>query len=400
MIALDATLPKGPVLGWTSFHAIDSPQLACVEDLRHHALLTSGRAAIYQALLQLDLPPGSGVLVPTYHCPTIVAPVLLAKLKVHYFGIGDDGLPALDGLDEAVVKSCRAIVVAHYFGLPKSLAAVRAWCDAHQIALIEDCAHSYFGEAGDRPVGAWGDYATASVSKFFPVSEGGLLASARHPLTALRLAPPGWRAQFKAWVDILEVASRYKRLAGMNALLKGIFWLKNVRAPSGPAPQPSAGTAADGYTADGYMGDCDMARIGQAPVAATRFLIRRLPHGRVVSKRRRNFELYARKFAQVAGARPLFAGIPSASAPYVFPLWVDDSERVYQALRDLKMPVFRWDRIWPGTPQIAGDVGPLWSRHVLQLLCHQDLEEADVENVALAVLGLLVKPDGNAPARR
>ena len=388
MNATDAALPKGPVLGWTSFRATAAPSLACVEDLLHYRLLTSGRAAIYQALLQLDLPPGSGVLVPTYHCPTIVAPVLLAGLQVHYFGIGEDGLPALDGLDPHVVKICRAIIVAHYFGLPKSLAAVRAWCDTHGIALIEDCAHSYFGEAGDRPVGAWGDYATASISKFFPVSEGGLLASNRDPLAAIRLTPPGWRAQFKAWVDILEVASRYKRLTGVNALLKGIFWLKNARAASTSATE-STGT----LTADGFMGDCDMARIGQEPVAATRFLVRQLPHGRVVGKRRRNFDVYARTFGQVAGARPLFADLPLASAPYVFPLWVDDSERVYQALRELKMPVFRWDRIWPGTPHIAGDVGPLWSRHVLQLLCHQDLDETDVDNVAQTILGLLVKPD-------
>ncbi len=388
MNAIDAALPKGPVLGWASFRTTGAAPLACVEDLRHCALLTSGRAAIYQALLQLGLPPGSGVLVPTYHCPTIVAPVLLAGLQVHYFGIGEDGLPALDGLDASILKTCRAIVVAHYFGLPKSLAVVRAWCDTHNIALIEDCAHSYFGEAGDRPVGGWGDYATASISKFFPVSEGGLLASTRHPLTALRLTPPGWRAQFKAWVDILEVASRYKRLTGVNALLKSVFWLKNARAASA-----QTGTQMGTVTAEGYMGDCDMARIAQEPVAATRFLIRHLPHGSVVNKRRRNFDLYTRAFAHVANARPLFTDMPPASAPYVFPLWVDDSERVYQALRELKMPVFRWDRIWPGTPQIAGDVGPLWSRHVLQLLCHQDLEEADVENVARTILGLLVNPD-------
>ena len=37
-------------------------------------------------------------------------------------------------------------------------AEVRAWCDAQSIALIEDCAHSFFGTAGNRPVGAWGDY--------------------------------------------------------------------------------------------------------------------------------------------------------------------------------------------------------------------------------------------------
>lgn len=399
MNAIDGALPKAPVLGWASFRASTEPPLACVEDRPHCRLLTSGRAAIYQALLQLGLPPGSGVLVPTYHCPTIVAPVLLAELQVHYFGIGENGLPALAGLDPLVVKTCRAIVVAHYFGLPQSLAAVRAWCDTHGIALIEDCAHSYFGEAGERPVGAWGDYATASISKFFPVSEGGLLVSNRDPLAAIPLVRPSWRAQFKSWIDILEVASRYQRLMGVNGLLKGIFWLKNARKAPVSSSVESPGFTVDESSVDDYLGNCDMARIGQEPVASTRFLIRRLPHGPVVSKRRRNFALYARKFEKLATARPLFAALPPASAPYVFPLWVDDSERVYQALRDLKMPVFRWDRIWPGTPNIAGDLGPLWSRHVLQLLCHQDLLETDIENVAQTILGLLLVPNGKAPSR-
>jgi hypothetical protein len=75
--------------------------------------------------------------------------------------------------------------------------------------------------------------------------------------------------------------------------------------------------------------------------------------------------------------------------PYVFPLWVDDADRVYQALRGLGAPVFRWDRIWPGTPHLPGDVGPLWSRHVLQLLCHQDLDARDVARVVSAVRNLL-----------
>lgn len=388
MTALDATLPKGPVLGWACFRRVEAPKLASVEDLSHRMLLTSGRAAIYQALLQLRLPPGSGVLVPTYHCPTIVAPVILAKHDVHYFGIQPDGLPALGTIDATTAKQCRAMIVAHYFGLPKSLAQVRQWCDSNGIALIEDCAHCYFGDAGGKPIGAWGDYATASISKFFPVPEGGLLASARHPISAPHLEKPGWRAQLKAWIDILEVASRHKRLVGVNALLRTVFWLKNVgAAPKGAAGSPAAISAAD------FMGDCDMARIAQEPVAATKFLNRHLPHGRVIDNRRKNFEHYGRKLSQLTGARALYPAMQAASAPYVFPLWVDDSERVYQALRKLKMPVFRWDRIWPATPVLTGDAGPLWSQHVLQLLCHQDLDETDIENVANTILKLLALPN-------
>ena len=178
-----------------------------MEDLAHAAFTTSGRAAIYQALLQLKLPAGSTVLVPTYHCPTMVAPVPLANLNVAYFGLHADGLPDLGSIDTATATRSRAMIVSHYFGLARSLAEVRQWCDQHGIALIEDCAHCYFGEAGARPVGAWGDYSTASLSKFFPVSERGVLASAHRPITDLRLTPPGLKAQLK-WCSRLHKLTR------------------------------------------------------------------------------------------------------------------------------------------------------------------------------------------------
>jgi perosamine synthetase len=174
-----APLPLKPVLGWTSFSRTEeSLRLPSIDDIKYTVITTSGRAAIYQALLQLRLAPGSVVLVPTYHCPTIIAPVILANLEVAYFGLRPDGLPNLDTIDAATAGQARAMIVSHYFGLARSLAEVRQWCDEHQVALIEDCAHCYFGNAGERPVGTWGDLAAASLSKFFPVPEGGILASA------------------------------------------------------------------------------------------------------------------------------------------------------------------------------------------------------------------------------
>lgn len=384
-------LPRGPVMGWSSFERIDGPDISSVEHLAHTTLTTSGRAAIYQALLQLQLPPASTVLVPSYHCPTMVAPVLLAKLNVAYFGLRPDGLPNLGTIDAATAARSRAMLVPHYFGLANSLAEARQWCNEQGIALIEDCAHCYFGDAGERQVGDWGDYATASLSKFLPVPEGGLLASAHRPIQNLRLVPQGFKAQAKGWVDVFERATKYKRLPGLNGLMSVIFWLKNPRNHSPTANPANAPPTTDLPTPDAatLMRDSDMARIALAPLGATRLLKALLPRGRIIARRQQNFATYAGYFAQVKGARPLFPLPSKAVAPYVFPLWVDDAERVYREIRTRNLPVFRWDRIWPGTPKLDGDVGPLWSQHVLQLLCHQDLDEDDIKRTALAILDLL-----------
>lgn len=385
-------LPRGPILGWSSLERIDAPNISSIEHLAHTAVTTSGRAAIYQALLQLRLPPNSTVLVPSYHCPTMVAPVLLANLNVAYFGLRPDGLPNLATIDAATAANTRAMLVSHYFGIASTLSEVRQWCDERDIALIEDCAHCYFGDAGERQVGDWGDYATASLSKFLPVPEGGLLASALHPIQNLQLTPQGFKAQLKGWVDIFELGVKYKRLPGLNHAMGSLFALKNARGQRKTAAQPTITpvTAATAPTAaDTMMRDCDMARIGMAPLAVTRTLQSLLPRGRIIARRQQNFATYAVHFAQVNGARPLFDLTSQAVAPYVFPLWVDDADRIYREIRALALPVFRWDRIWPGTPVLEGDVGPLWSQHVLQLLCHQDLSNTDIRRTAKAILNLL-----------
>jgi dTDP-4-amino-4,6-dideoxygalactose transaminase len=313
----------------------------------------------------------------------MVAPVLLAGYTPAYFGIRSDGLPNVHDIALPLARQAHAIIVSHYFGLAQSLREVRAWCDTHDIALIEDCAHCYFGQAGERPIGAWGDYCAASLSKFFPVPEAGLLGSASRLITPLKLERPGLRAQIKGLVDVLETATRYRRLTGLNQLLSMIFNLKlRARGPNsdvGPGSQNPE---------ESMFASCDMSRINQRPLAAAMQLRRVLPRGRIIALRQRNFELYGQLLNGMDGARALVALPAKPVAPYVFPLWVDDADQVYHMLRGHGLPVFRWDRIWPGTPELPHDIGPRWSRHVLQLLCHQDLTEEAIRQTAAFVQAL------------
>ena len=383
--------PRGPVLGWDSFIPRRGPWLPGVQGQPQVRLVTSGRAAICIALESLALPAGSRVLVPTYHCPTMIAPVRLAGLEPQFYGIGADGLPDLAHIQ--VGPSVRAMLVSHFFGLAQSLAAVRAWCDRHDIVLIEDCAHALYGLAGERTVGAWGDLATASLTKFLPVAEGGLLASATRAVPAPRLSPQGLRAQLKGWVDVLEVAVQHRRLAGLRWLLAPIFAIKSRNRPrptsadeQGPAPTEAA-----------MIEHCDLGRVETAMLGASRALLRCLPRSRAIGRRQRNYATYQARFFACQGARSLQPADEATlrnAAPYVFPLWVEAPEPVYARARALGLPVFRWDRVWPGTPQLPDDLGPLWSHHVLQLACHQSLSVADVERIAELLIDAM---EPNAP---
>lgn len=371
-------IPKGPVFGWASLRAGAAAPVVGIRDLPNKAFTTSGRAALYHALLQSALPPNSAVLVPTYHCPTMIAPVLLAGHRPSYFGIGPDGLPDLVSIEASQAEAAGAMIVPHYFGLTQSLRDVRRWCDAHDIVLIEDCAHSYFGQAGERAVGTWGDYATTSLSKFFPLPEAGLLASAHRPLATLDLRSQGLTAELKGCIDVLETGVRFHRLAGLNSILGSCFRFK-ARLRSQNSAKSDAAVSDNSFDAEQLMRGCDMARIDARTLLASRALYASVRPSRIVALRRRNYDLYAAALGRLPGMEHL-AGLPkNPVAPYVYPVWVDDADRVYHGLRALGVPVFRWDRIWPGTPRQAGDAGSSWSHHLLQMLCHQDLEVEDIE---------------------
>ena len=369
------------MLDWRSCLPAGRLTLPSLGEIANRAFTSSGRAALLAAFRQINLAPGSRVLVPTYHCPTMVAPVVQAGLVPVFYPIGPDGLPKLEDLAPTDLDGTGAMIVAQLFGLPRSLRAAQDWCRAHHILLIEDCAHSYFGWAGDRPVGQWGDYAIGSLSKFFPVGEAGLLASAHHPLRPLGLSAPGWREQIKGVVDVVELAHLHGRLWGIGHLAAPLLRLKSRKrpnpSPANNAPQP----AAEANDIDAMALQCDMARALQRPSAIAIALHGLLPRQRMVRQRQANHSALVNGLSGLRGAKPLFGHAPDCHAPYVMPLWVegaDQADRVYVAMREARLPVFRWDRRWPGATGQPGDCGPVWGRQILQVLCHQSLSDGDI----------------------
>lgn len=387
-------LPKAPLLDWPSLRPASrrnssSAANSSIETVSHQVLVTSGRAALYQVLRRLSAAPGSGVLVPTYHCPTMVAPIVRAGLRPMFYGLRADGQPHLDGIVFGNDPRPVAMVAVHYFGVPLSLATTRAWCDTNGVTLIEDCAHCFFGEAGARAVGQWGDYAFASLTKFFPLPEAGLLVSNRNSLACVALKRPRWRAQIKGCADLLELAARFGRLRGTATVLRAIFAIKNGLRRDQGVPSTAA-KAPEGSCADSRaMLDCDMERADEHPLWISRRLFAWVNRHRIVNQRRENYRAYADTLSHVPGVRAVHPTLPETAAPYAFALLVDDAERVYRALRLQGMPVYRWDRVWPRTPALADDCAPHWRQHLLQLLCHQDLSASDVATVCQALVHLV-----------
>ncbi|MDR7272404.1 dTDP-4-amino-4,6-dideoxygalactose transaminase [Pelomonas saccharophila] len=379
-------VPRNPVPGPHNWQADASAQtLPCLLDQPGALLTSSGRAAILLGLESLALAPGQRVLVPSYHCPTMVSPVLTLGHELGFYPIDADGRPSLAWLEQQAPADTRVLCVAHFFGLPLDLRDLRAWCQRRGVLMLEDCAHAMFGQGAGGAVGALGDVAIASLPKFFAAQDGGLLLVRQPARPVAALQAVGWKSQLKASLDAVEISARYGRLGHWGLWARPLLALKGLlrgRRPVAPssAPQPAQFDPASDYAR------IDVKLCHRAPTRAATRAALQTSRGRVIARRQQHYRAMAQALAHQAGMRPLFPALSEHSAPYVFPLWVDDPDPAYQALRTLGVPVSRWDWLWPGVPDLAGDQGKIWSRHVLQLHCHQDMSDEDRNWVINALL--------------
>ena len=118
-------IPRLPVFGWQAFEGHRQAGTPCLIDLPGLHYTTSGRAAILLALEVLGVGPGDQVLLPSYHCPTMVAPPVSLGALPRFYPIDANGTPHLAWLAAQDTTRVRVLLAAHYFGLPQPMGAMR-----------------------------------------------------------------------------------------------------------------------------------------------------------------------------------------------------------------------------------------------------------------------------------
>jgi dTDP-4-amino-4,6-dideoxygalactose transaminase len=298
--------------------------------------------------------------------------------------------PELDDVQARTGAQTRALIVVHYFGFPQDLTALRRWCDARDIKLIEDCAHAFYGRFASQGPGSVGDYAIASLTKFFPVYDGGFLVARDRALDTRQLRRGGLRFQLKAAANTLEEAMHYHRLRPLHLalkiplLLKDLLWtgVKWLRHDLQPQEAPGATGGGEGF--DPQWLDVEMSLTSQ-------FVFRHTSMERTIAGRRRNFSMLLEALRDQPGCHPLFPHLPAGVVPYVFPLYVDDPQRVFPILKMQGVPMFRWEDVPQGICHKSSE----YSAHLLQFPCHEELRPAELAWMRDTVLTALADKRGS-----
>jgi len=371
-------VPTLPVLSLASFGHDDQRHIPSILDADVAKFVTSGRVAIALALQQMKIGKNDKVLLPAYHCSSMVEPVIWAGAVPIFYKIRPDTSVDLDDVEALLDSSIKLLLITHYFGFPQDLPKIRRFCDEHNILLLEDCAHSFFGECGGKPLGSFGDYAVASAMKFFPIYEGGCLVSFRHPLTPLNLTSAGAGFEVKAALNTLEKGFDYGRLPGLARLIHIPLRVKNFIWSFLKKRIPEEKSTLGPGASDGGFG-FETKWLGKQSSFISRYLIRSISKSRIAENRRKNYMTLLAALSGIPGCRPLFPNLPEGVFPYVFPLITDEPERKFPALKHAGVPVIRFGEfLWESMEATTCPTSVDLSRRVLQFPCHQELSPAEI----------------------
>ena len=252
---------------------------------RHGVLAPNGTLGLFLALLALDLPRGSEILIPSFTFFASASAAVFAGLRPvfvdadpHTFNLD------VDTLDALVTDQTSAIMPVGVYGHTPPMELIAGFADRHGLRVIEDAAQLYGVSYQGRHAGTWVDVGVISffADKTITTGEGGVVLTDD---------------------DVLHTRLRLLRNQG--------------REHSGTFIHESLGMNF---------------RVTDMQCAVGNAQLRKLPA--IISRKRHNFARYSAGLAGVDGVRMQRVQEGSTHVPFRFPILTDRRAELVIALEE------------------------------------------------------------------
>ncbi len=349
------------------------------EDLifsREGVCFSQGRYALAHALMKSGVTADTSVLMPSYHCRSLIEPAIFLEADVLFYPLEENLSIDTSKISDALIKAgkpVKAMVLPHYFGFPQDVLKLAKFCKLNGISLIEDCAHAYFSSVDKKPLGSFGDYSIASSRKFFPIEDGGVFVdNTSQRALDIKLKPPGFLSEIKA----------------MAKLIINLFSsFSTVKIPSEVEYTGVKPSARDFSVNLDEKFDYGLKlfvpeRLYNEGLKTSQLIVKTAANRAVVSKRKNNYNRWLCGVAQLSGVRPLFPDLLLGVVPYVFPLVIEvEPEEVFHKLKFMGVPMWRWEDLAVTECDVANN----YRFSLIQLPCHQGLSDGQIDWMIAAI---------------
>jgi perosamine synthetase len=273
--------------------------------------------------------------MPAYLCCCVLEAVEAAGIEPALYDVGGRLQPRLESITP---EAGDGLLIVHYFGLLAPMDAAVGFCREHDMALVEDCAHTIPDPASPVRAGACGSFAVFSPRKQAPVPGGGLLVVNDPALRAAIEPPPrlGLGDARTLGRLALMLVERAGAAVGCNGLrLKDRLPVVDV-ARAAPARQAHVPT-----------------EYGRPPRPSVLIppLLRRVDWAAIIAERREAYRRLATALDGMDGVTLPVPVAPAGSVPQALPLHVGDPDEVARRLRRRGIEAM----CWPGIEQFAID---------------------------------------------
>ena len=302
------------------------------------------RQSMLDALRICEVSSGDTVLLPSFICRDVLAPIHAANARVSFYEVDEKLRP----VTTSVVCTPRAILAVNYFGFAQDLGPLQAIAEKSGATIIEDNAHGLFSrdEAGVA-LGERTGLGFTSFRKTLRVVNGAFLSVdlTRFPdalsvignieSPAVDALPLSFQAR--------HAVSSLERVTGLRLMSLSRSAVRRARQIGG---RPTLPRTSESET------------VMPQPRSVHATALRQLEQTNEQDESRRRRELYHRVATRLqdAGFRLVFEELGSGTVPWSVPYFAsqDQSTLARRALREFGLDTFPW----PDLPAAARETCP------------------------------------------
>ncbi|WP_340262209.1 DegT/DnrJ/EryC1/StrS family aminotransferase [Sulfitobacter pontiacus] len=230
---IEQLLQSGDLFRYTA--AADAPvslleaEFAQMMGSRYALAVSSCSAALFLSLLALDLPQNAKVLIPGFTFAAVPSAVIHAHYTPVLCEVGENYRIDIEDF-AAKLPGVDAVIISHMRGHTSDMDAIMQLCDAANVPVIEDAAHSLGTLWHDRKIGTIGKIGCFSFQSYKMVNagEGGILITDDADLVARAIIMSGaYEHNWKKHPGIADACARWQnklplynlRLSNLSAVL-------------------------------------------------------------------------------------------------------------------------------------------------------------------------------------
>ncbi len=298
-----------------------------------------GRTALYVLANSIS---SKKVWIPAYHCPAMIEPFLYAQKEICFYPL-DKALNADVKYLIGQLQPNDVLLAVRYFGFDTNIELLVQECKKKGVLVIEDLAHAAITTQ------LYADIAITSLTKFYPDLTAGELMYTNECNMQETIRSECKRINSHSLSRFKQVLRKIASKFGLQASSKFKYLKPEVMYRAG-------------------------AKSIQRCVAA-------LGQDEITRKRREHYQLIADCIGQVAWGRVLFELVENTT-PYVVPVLIEDEE-YFSILRNAGIQVLRWEEL---STEIQCPLVNHFRRHLIQLPCHQDLTNDELNIIKQTIL--------------